>query len=341
MKKHAKLDGNIREVLLSASLKKFKKLKLRKNGVYGREKKNILHLLCKYKCFNILKYLIDKSEVLIKSLTKHKNSVLHYSAESGDLRSIIYLLKKEPSLLNTLNHKNQSPLHLASKNAHEDVCIFLIKKGAEVNIQDKYGWAVGHWAAANKMLDLLNFLKTKNYNFSLENNRRENILHCATWSGSIACFEFAFDHCSINSSSKKGTIGVYCKGNWELLAHILERRYIKPRSIEKSLYSIGTPLEIFKHFNIEARLSEVLAYDRSDLLDWMFKSQNLNIGNLYYLIYNSHVPQPKCRKWLAKTWCWEKSKGFLYAYSYGNGIIKNLSIGIARDLLGFLVGKIK
>ena len=139
MKLRKTLDYQVKIILQRDDLKQFMRLKLRKNQVYGRERKNILHLACKYSKQKIIKYCINTLKVPMNSKTRKANSLLHYACKAGNLFAVKLILKSCKSQLNLQNKKKQSPLHLATKYKHNEISIYLLTQNPNIHIQDKNG----------------------------------------------------------------------------------------------------------------------------------------------------------------------------------------------------------
>ena len=339
MKYPIKLDCKVKRILQSNKLKAFSKLKIRRNRRFGKEYKNFLHLACKYSKIALVKYCIEELKIDILSKTRNENISFHYACAYGTLNLVKFLFQSNPKVLNMRNKKKQTPLLLAAKNSHEDICMFLIKKGAHINAQDRQGFAVGHWAAAFNMKSLLHLLYEKTYNFSLENLKKENALHFAAWSGDIECFEYIFQFVSINLASIKGNIGYYCKGNWKLLQWILEMKYIKARSLGKTVFFIGTPLEIFEKCGIKYGVAEALSFDRDDLVHLLYRNREICAEDLYWISEKNVTLQEKCKKYIESLWKWSRVCPLLFVYKNGNNKISSLPNGIFRDLMRFVMLK--
>lgn len=160
-----------------------------------------LHLAADKGYTECLKLLLAESNktVNLKSASK-QSTALHMAAENG-YTSCVQLLLHAGSSHGAVNNKNQTPLHLAAKaqcaesvqillelgaevNAldvdkrtalHSAVCKaflsfhvveVLVKWGANVNIQDRYGYAPLHIAALNELSQCVDFLIIKGADIS-------------------------------------------------------------------------------------------------------------------------------------------------------------------------------
>jgi hypothetical protein len=342
MKTITKLPAKVKSILKSSNLKSFSSLKVRCNSRFGKANKNFLHLTSKYSKVSLVKYCHLTLNLSLLSKTLSGNTALHYACRLGKLSLVRYLVKSATALLDMPNKKKQSPLLLAAKFNHEAVCIFLINSGADFNLQDKRGCAVGHFAAAHAMINLLKLLYTKSYRFSLENNNKESIIHYAAWSGDIDCFEFAHKFLSLNTETVKGNFLLYCKGNWQLLQWVIQCNYLKLQHNEKkTLISIGTPLEIFERNNIVFKVTDALEYDREDLIELMYRRRELNVKGFCFIIANYALLKEKCERKMKNIWEWSQVCAFLFAYKFSNKEIFRLPAGIIRELTGFLKAQFK
>lgn len=160
-----------------------------------------LHLAAEKGYTECLKLLLAKSNKTINLKSSSKQSTaLHMAAENGYTECVQILLHTGSSH-SVVNDKNQTPLHLAAKaqcaesveillelgaevNAldidkrtalHSAVCKaflsfhvveILVKWGANVNIQDRYGYAPLHIAALNELSQCVDFLIIKGADIS-------------------------------------------------------------------------------------------------------------------------------------------------------------------------------
>lgn len=160
-----------------------------------------LHLAAEKGYTECLKLILAKSNKTINLNSKSKQSTaLHMAAENG-YTECVQILLHTGSTHSVVNDKKQTPLHLAAKaqcaesveillelgaevNAldidkrtalHSAVCKaflsfhvveVLVKWGANVNIQDKYGYAPLHIAALNELSQCVDFLIIKGADIS-------------------------------------------------------------------------------------------------------------------------------------------------------------------------------
>ena len=336
MKVVKSLPHCVKEILLNHRLSAFTRLKLRKNGVYGKEKKNLLHLACKYSSIKIIKYCVQRFSLKINQKTKKGNNSLHSICKTPNLIGVKYLCSiGSQTIINSQNKKGQTPLNIAAKYNNEDICIYLINQHVNIHIQDRKGYAVGHWAAANAMMRLLHLLKEKSYNFLLNNVKNENILHCAAWSGSIECFEYAIQFISVNSESLKGNFGYYCKGNWKLLSWIIRNNHIKQNKSKSILLTIEAPLELFKEGGIEPKITDILRFDRHDILSWSYYQHKISDYTLVALS-SLNIFRPKCRNWLRAITNWNAAKGILFLHSTSKSNFNFLPIVLIREIISYI-----
>lgn len=297
-------------------LNKLKSLNLRKNGVYGKECKTLLHLTCKYSGLKLVKYCIEVLKQSPSHLSKKKkNTVLHYASKSNHLGSSKYLLKLCPKLLNKQNHKKQTALVLASKYNHTKLTIFLLKSGADSSIPDKKGWTVGHWAAFHGQFEVLQYLASTNFDFSIKSNRQENILHISAWNGDIKCFDLLLNRIPANQIADRGSIIEYCKGNWELMIWIFDNKILKIQGFEKILYKIEAPIEVFILGKMGINVYFVLMYDRQDMLEYLIREKEVDVRMLKVLKNSLLGMCLKCRKVIDRALRWEQIKGLLYWFT--------------------------
>lgn len=337
MKILKKLDYKVKKILESNRLKNFKSLNLRKNGVYGKERKNLLHLASKYSSTRLISYCIDTLKINLSSKTRSRNTALHYACKAGNLLGVKYIVTKASSILNHPNKSKQTALIISTRYKYEEISIYLVSCGANPLIQDKNGWNTGHWAAANGMLRLLKLLKHKGFDFSAETYKSETMLHLAAWSGDLDCFKYTLQFVSPTKASKKGSLAYYCKGNWTILMWAITKNLLKLNNLAQTLFEIVAPLDIFAQIDLEIKISDVIQYDRDDILIWMYQNHQILAESINNLLYSHFFIKKNCKNIMKSILRWNKIKSILFLYKYQSIQTLSVPLGILKELISFIV----
>ncbi|MBD0391224.1 ankyrin repeat domain-containing protein [Wolbachia endosymbiont of Pentalonia nigronervosa] len=121
-------------------------------------------------------------------------SLLHLAAVSGYEKAVDYLINKGANV-NLQNKYGISPLYSAIHHGHEQVADHLIKKGANVNLQDKNGFSLLHFAAEYGHEKVVDYLIKKGATVNLQDKHGTFPLHLAA--------EYGYENI-VNHLIKKG-----------------------------------------------------------------------------------------------------------------------------------------
>lgn len=138
MKSPIRLHPSVKGILKKNNLKKFKKLDFRRGGVYGSERKSILHLASKY-CTNktIVEFIISHLNVNHETKTKRSlSTALHYACIAGKFKIVSFLIKSGADV-NALRRGKQSPIMVAVRCNRIGIAKILISKKADLFTKDK------------------------------------------------------------------------------------------------------------------------------------------------------------------------------------------------------------
>ena len=108
-----------------------------------------IHTPCKNGNLEIVKFLIENG--VDCSIKNGKGETpFHLACTSNTNSDVVKYLVKEPKITNIdlLTYDFQSPLHYASFNSQNasKIIFFLLENGSEINIRDKYGNTLLHYA---------------------------------------------------------------------------------------------------------------------------------------------------------------------------------------------------
>lgn len=125
---------------------------------------------CSLNSIEIVKLLTARIEVNIqKEITTAGETPFHFAAMSNNLDICKYLYKLGFSP-NALDNKLNSPLHFAAGCGCLDTIIWLLDDfGIDINIKNKFGCTVMHYACSGGHLDMCKYLKSRNVNFHERN----------------------------------------------------------------------------------------------------------------------------------------------------------------------------
>ncbi|CAG9326613.1 unnamed protein product [Blepharisma stoltei] len=311
MKSPLKLSFQVKKILKKNDLQNFKKIEFKRGGVYGSERKTILHLAAKY-CTNhtIPKYLIKKKKVQLDTKTKKSlSTALHYACRSGNWLIAKYLLKCGCDI-NRLRRGNQSSILLSVRYNWLGITKLLISKKADIKIKDKRNWNLAHWASYNGNLKMLHLLEKSGVSLHDVTDNGETCLHLGVWSGNLECVKYLLTKISIWESAKNGSILEYCRGNWSLLSWLLFNTKWSEVPVLEILLSINCPRDlILKHVFNELNISFIFRYDRDDLLNDIYEKSKVPLEKMLMM----NMPE-KCKSMAFKLIKWGKVKGLIFIY---------------------------
>ena len=125
---------------------------------------------------NICKYFKElEVDPLFKD--KHQQTCLYYTAREGKYLTSKYLIEECNIPINDKDIYGQHPIYYACREGHLNLCELLVEKGADVNLEDKYGQT----CVQSKIMELLlnnggikpdNKSKKKNENKNKKSNKK-------------------------------------------------------------------------------------------------------------------------------------------------------------------------
>ena len=113
---------------------------------------NVFHLALKYNNKEILSNLLDNNNLNFLSL--NNESLLQLAISNNNIDTINILLNKKINLNNQEKEYGICALHLSIINNMVIVCDKLIKNGANINLQDSYGYTSLMYAVNEKYFDI-------------------------------------------------------------------------------------------------------------------------------------------------------------------------------------------
>lgn len=179
--------------IMSNNLSALKELvnqnKLLVNYVHKKSGDSPIILAARLKCFDILKFLIEKQADI-----EHRNHdlkrALHESCYSGCCLCTDYLIRKGAEI-DPLKRGDWTPLMLASAQGHVDIVQLLVSHGADIRRINKDGWTSFHLCCREGDVIILEYylgLQHDIYKKISKNGR--NCLHTSCMHGKIDAVKF-------------------------------------------------------------------------------------------------------------------------------------------------------
>lgn len=215
MKQPVDISPELKALLINDNIQIFKSLKLHRGGVYGKQRKTILHLAAKY-CSKIAIpvycHLVLKVNPRTKTQKTH-TCALHYACAKGNLLLVKFLLSLRECCVDPLRKNGETPLFIAIKYNRTDIAELLISRGANIHLQDKKKWTMAHWACRNGNAKILSLLVDKGISLQNLTADFESCLHLAAWRGDLEIFKLLFPLFCPFIIGNKGTLLHYARGN--------------------------------------------------------------------------------------------------------------------------------
>ncbi|XP_065334475.1 uncharacterized protein LOC135935839 [Cloeon dipterum] len=148
------------------------------------EGKNAIHFAIRNE--RMLRFLNEKNRDLVKQRTKYGDTTLHLAikrkskvTEEDEQISVWIIGQVDDTVLNAKNYYRQTPLLLACEEEWWKVAELLLTRNVEVNVSDRSGKTVIHYAAEKGNLSLVKLLLEKGADLTLRDNKGKNALHHA------------------------------------------------------------------------------------------------------------------------------------------------------------------
>ncbi|BDG76743.1 ankyrin repeat domain-containing protein [Wolbachia pipientis] len=131
----------------------------------------------------------------------------YYFAWAGDLGTVKFIVQNEGSV-NVTDKYGCTLLHWAALKGHSDIAKFLVDKGANVNAKDILGRTPMHFAASNGKLDIVKyFIDEEKVDVNIKDNGYWTPLHWASWGGHLDVAKYLVDkRANINAKDKGSKI---------------------------------------------------------------------------------------------------------------------------------------
>ncbi|XP_057661221.1 uncharacterized protein LOC130896874 [Diorhabda carinulata] len=146
-----------------------------------------LFLAVKNKSKGMFDFLIE-ADADIRDTDKDGNTLLHCAAFEGNFEAAVVLVEKNHPI-NVENLNGETPLHrlMAStieRNSAINIIKLLLDHGHRIDIEDKSGNTLLHYACKLNAIDVIKILLDKNHNLHIINAKGESPLHVSIDSGS-------------------------------------------------------------------------------------------------------------------------------------------------------------
>ncbi|WP_264953933.1 ankyrin repeat domain-containing protein [Wolbachia endosymbiont (group A) of Endotricha flammealis] len=131
----------------------------------------------------------------------------YYFAWAGDLGTVKFIVQNEGGV-NVTDKYGCTLLHWAALKGHSDIAKFLVDKGANVNAKDILGRTPMHFAASNGKLDIVKyFIDEEKVDVNIKDNGYWTPLHWASWGGHLDVAKYLVDkRANINAKDKGSKI---------------------------------------------------------------------------------------------------------------------------------------
>ena len=116
-----------------------------------------LHAAARQGKVDIVKYLIQSSNIDINAMDMKGNTPLHYACMDGN-DDVVNLLVSCAADVNASNKDKLSPLHCAARTGKVTICQVLIHEKAEINSKERRFFTPLHFAAQGGYLDVVQLL---------------------------------------------------------------------------------------------------------------------------------------------------------------------------------------
>ena len=162
-----------------------------------------LHFAAKYNHIETSEVLSKAQGVDFDAINEKGGTALNIAAFEGHEELVRVLLKNgvKANIINQMEapYKYQA-LHLAARSGHFEIVGALINAGADVNARDEFGNTPLIVAAANKRLNVVNFLLTEEVvNINALNEGKISALHYAVCIGNVEIAKALADRADVNA----------------------------------------------------------------------------------------------------------------------------------------------
>ena len=301
-------------------LDSFKKLRLPKRAVYGKNGKNLVHMAAKYcESTEILDYCIYDLKIKPSTMLKKvKSRALHIACKYGKASITKFLANLADANLEILDNNGETPLSLAAKHNHIDLVVYLQQLGASLHNCNKNGWTPLHWASKNGNSDLVYYLIQAGANPNALTNSKENCLHLAAESDCINTVSTLLDYVFPLLLSCRGTLIHHCSKNPKILNFVLANTPWKNFPKLPILLEINAPVYIIvEHCIPEIQgnaLKLVAMNDREDLIKELYFKHVFAESGIEMLL--QCALKPKCKKVINFLSKWQVIKKILFVYKF-------------------------
>ncbi|NHJ40271.1 MAG: hypothetical protein FK731_09590, partial [Asgard group archaeon] len=170
---------------------------------------------------NIIQLGVD-----INCTDEHNSNALHYAAYNDKPNAIDYLIKNKINI-KQLNSAGQNPLFSAVIN-NASAAFDKLSSIYDINTKDVNGYAVVHYAIANKNIDLVSkIFQIKEFNINIIDKEKSSLSHFAILNQDTKIAQFILDHKDLLESKNKDDMTpllLTCKvGDLKLVQFLLSK----------------------------------------------------------------------------------------------------------------------
>ncbi|XP_067654415.1 putative ankyrin repeat protein RF_0381 [Haliotis asinina] len=154
-------------------------------SMVDQEGNNILHIACKGRHVEMVKYIISRDLVDINSRGQDNKTVLMFASLAGN-RRIFDLCACAGCNLSAVDREGNNILHLALHAENLEMVRYVISQNiTNINSRGSNGWTPIMLAAMFGQIDLFDFMLSKGADTSVLDDKDRNILHLASYEGNM------------------------------------------------------------------------------------------------------------------------------------------------------------
>jgi ankyrin repeat protein len=195
---------------------------------------------------------------IIFSLSAYAQDI-HTSVAKGDFEKVKALLENVPDLVKQRNQNYETPLILAAKYGHLEIVRLLISRRADINAQDKNGWAPLHYTSWSNS-DVAKYLISKGADINLRSTVGESPLFEYINMGNQEMAEFLITQgADINIKNNRGETPLHRaagEGNKKMVDLLLSR----DADVNAITHYNFTPLHIAAVFGHKETVESLIGY---------------------------------------------------------------------------------
>ncbi|MBN9542526.1 MAG: ankyrin repeat domain-containing protein [Alphaproteobacteria bacterium] len=245
----------------------------------------LLHQASMRGYFEIIKYLIEEKNMNVDILNNSRETPLKYASRNGHLKTVKYLVKKgaNTNICNIIRH---TPLHIAAYSGHLDIVKYLVKKGANVLSRDIANYTALLYAGEKRNLEMIKYFAQNGGNVDDSNISGSTSLHYAALYGCTEIVNFLVNE-------KNASVNAVDSNQKTPLHYATEQGYKNIADLLWSKISDNTKNKIIQdnEITINQYKQRRLIFRNYATLNIMYEQNNLEKDRFiefYHHIYQNH-----------------------------------------------------